>query len=98
MNDHLLVRVFAGNGIFHGFYHFDMVFAGAGVAARWATRAFLETFLAMTFRVYELDEEMQRRLPLLDFAVYGVLAQNRVVFFQFQTLRRVLTVLLGDVA
>ena len=26
VNDHLLVRVFAGDGIFYGFYHLNVVF------------------------------------------------------------------------
>ncbi len=32
VHDHLLVRVFARNGIFNSFNHFDVVFAGAGVS------------------------------------------------------------------
>lgn len=34
---------------------------------------------------------------LLDLAVYGVLAHDRVVLLQFEAFRRVLAVLLGDV-
>jgi phage major head subunit gpT-like protein len=47
VNDHLLVGVSARCRVFYGFYHFHMVFTGARIAARCATRAFLETFFAM---------------------------------------------------
>lgn len=46
VNDHLLVRVFAGNGIFHGFYHFHVVFAGAGVGSTLGYPSVFRNFLS----------------------------------------------------
>jgi len=45
VNDHLLVSVFAGNRVFHGFHHFHVVFAGACVGGTLSNTGVFGNFL-----------------------------------------------------
>lgn len=57
VNDHLLVRVFAGHGIFNGFYHLYVVFAGARAGSALCDLSVFRNFLG---HGYLIDKEVNR--------------------------------------
>lgn len=57
VNDHLLVRVLAGHGIFYGLHHFYVVFAGARAGGALSDLSVFRNFLG---HGYLIDKEVNR--------------------------------------